>query len=141
LLQLSFDGGVADFFILQYPVSVDREGVRDRVNAEEFGDRALKSAVATLHPGHLVFCDELFPFLFVGVEAHTQDDERLALKLARDLAHVRQRLAAGTAPGSPEIGSCWLQPGLRSSAGGTCHFGRKRWQWHTRGEIKGRSGA
>jgi 3-oxoacyl-[acyl-carrier protein] reductase len=56
--QLTFNGGVPDFFILHDSVGVDRECVRDGVDVEHSGDRAIEAVVEILRPGHVVLRDE-----------------------------------------------------------------------------------
>src|SRR5580698_2536389 len=103
LFQLAFDVGVADVLVFENAVGVDGKRGRNCVDPEAFGNRAVKPTISILKPGHLVLCDELFPLVFVFIEADADDDERLLLEAMRYVAYVGQGLATGTAPRRPEI--------------------------------------
>ena len=73
-------------FILKDAVSINREGVWNRVDSKHPGYRSAEGSIAILRPGHFILHDEVFPFLLVGIKAYAEDYERLPLKLFCDLA-------------------------------------------------------
>src|SRR5258708_32134930 len=101
--DFAFDGGIANMFVREDAVSVDGEGVRNGVDAKHLGDGPAKGSIAILRPSHFVLHDEIFPFLFVGIEADAEDDERLSLKFFGDLTDMREGFAARDAPGGPKV--------------------------------------
>src|ERR1700683_1760740 len=103
LLQLAFDGGVADMLILHNAVGIDRERVRNSGNTKKSCHRPGKSPVASLQPSHPVIVDELLPLLFIRVETDAEYYQGLPLKFLRYVFYMRQSLAARCAPRSPEI--------------------------------------
>ena len=84
LFELAFDGGVADVFVLEDAVSVDGEGVRNGGDGKDLSDGTGEAAVAILRPSHFVFADEVFPLLFVGIQAHAKDHQRLPLAVLEE---------------------------------------------------------
>src|SRR5882762_6090840 len=72
-LPISFDGGVSDVFVLEYPVGINREGVRNGVDAKHPCYWTSEGTVAVLRPGHFVLHDEVFPFLLFRIQAHAED--------------------------------------------------------------------
>jgi len=75
--------------VLQDAIGVNRKGVRNRVYAEHLRYGASESTIPILRPSHLVFRDELFPFLLIRIETDAQDEQRLPLKLLGDLTDMR----------------------------------------------------
>jgi len=74
------------------------------VNSEELRDWALEAGFAgALVPRHFILGNEFLPFALIVVEADAQNNQRFTIELLDDVADVRKRLAAGTAPGCPEV--------------------------------------
>jgi len=66
---------------LEYPVGINREGVRNGVDAKHPCYWTSEGTVAVLRPGHFVLHDEVFPFLLFRIQAHAGGLRRLSLKL------------------------------------------------------------
>ena len=52
--------------------------------------RCLRALVAILRPGHFIFLDKIFPFLFIRIHAHAEHNQGLPLTIPGEFLHTRQ---------------------------------------------------
>src|SRR5215470_3670997 len=67
LLQLALNRTIAEMFILQHAIRIDRERVRNSIHSKEPGKRALEASIPRLQPCHLILRNECPPFLVVRI--------------------------------------------------------------------------
>ena len=69
--QLAFHRCIADVLVLQYPVGVDGEGMRNGNYFKDSSDVASKPvSVAALQPSHLLLRNKLPPVFFILVQTN-----------------------------------------------------------------------
>ena len=104
LLQLALNVGVADVLIFEHSIGIDRKRSGNHLHAKLAGNTAIKAAIAILWPIHAVFGYKITPLVVIGIQTNAENHQGLLAEAMGDLANMRQRSQARTAPGIDQHG-------------------------------------